>query len=393
MESEQVFSHELARRSVARAALHLGIDSMSEEALDVLADVLMNHMERIGRAMSNLVESSGRTSAHTNVLDAIDAINRTTSPVVHQLHYYATQPENGNGNGNENDNDNDATSAEHHQSTISAKQSSSSSSSSSLLSWQDLASFCFGPKWKNAPTTRVAGGGKGIASETNSGWVAPYLDEVLHFPLASENCANPHPLGPHAAMSLHQHVTAGSKPVLEQVPDAVFLQNEWGGAGQVEEVTMKTDSHTTPNTQKGNKDKKNKEASTGSLEPNTKRIKTDDGLKDAIIPPTTTKHTYIPNFFPPFPDSLQHNPRTIVETEDTTADNVDDPTAVRSSLVELRHEVYWGGIDEAPVILPGRSGGTTSAGSGPPTTTINPLARASVNRVSKILEGSMDQMN
>jgi hypothetical protein len=44
---DDVYSHEVARRSVARAALHLGLDSMSEEALDVLGDVLLTYLQRV----------------------------------------------------------------------------------------------------------------------------------------------------------------------------------------------------------------------------------------------------------------------------------------------------------------------------------------------------------
>jgi hypothetical protein len=44
---DNVYSHQVARRSVARAALHLGLDSMSEEALDVLGDVLLTYLQRV----------------------------------------------------------------------------------------------------------------------------------------------------------------------------------------------------------------------------------------------------------------------------------------------------------------------------------------------------------
>ena len=341
MDSEQVYIHELARRSVARAALHIGIDDISEEALDVLADVLMNHVERIGKCMSKLVESSGRTSAHTNILDAIEAIRMTTSPVVNQLHH-KQQP----------DTDNPY-------------------QISTTVTWEQLASFCFGPTWNQTGRVAAAGGGKGVASET-SGWVAPYIEEVLHFPTASDRCANPHPLGPHAGLSLHNHVVK-EQVGLDLIPDGVFLQKEWGVLGE------KTISVT----------KDNADASDG---PAPKKAKTDKTVNESNTP-KKSKPSYIPRFFPPYPESYQHATRTIVETEDTIANNADDATAIRSSLVDLRGSIYWGAIDTisvSPSVLPGRKSAKTEE---MPTAIINPLARASVNRVSKILEGSLDQMN
>lgn len=46
-EKDKQYSHEIAKRSVARAALHLGITSMSSEALDVMGDALITFLERI----------------------------------------------------------------------------------------------------------------------------------------------------------------------------------------------------------------------------------------------------------------------------------------------------------------------------------------------------------
>ena len=341
MDSEQVYNHEIARRSVARAALHIGIDDISEEALDVLADVLMNHVERIGKYMSKLVESSGRTSAHTNILDAIEAIRMTTSPVVNQLH--------------------------HKQQT----DTDSPYQISSTVTWEQLASFCFGPTWNQTGRVAAAGGGKGIASEI-SGWVAPYLEEVLHFPTASDHCANPHPLGPHAGLSLHNHVVK-EQVGLDQIPDGIFVQKEWGALDEKKISTMKNDA----------------EAIDG---PAVKKAKLESTANESNAP-KKPRPSYIPKFLPPYPESFQHATRTIVETEDTIASNADDATAIRSSLVDLRGSMYWGAMDSVsatPAVLPGRR---STQAEEMPTATINPLARASVNRVSKILEGSLDQMN
>jgi len=83
---EDVYSMELARRAVARAAIHLGIESMSERTLDVLADVLLSYLSRTGSALSHLVESSGRTSAHANVLDALQASEIVSAPAVQRVY-------------------------------------------------------------------------------------------------------------------------------------------------------------------------------------------------------------------------------------------------------------------------------------------------------------------
>ena len=83
---EDLYSMELARRAVARAAIHLGIESMSERTLDVLADVLLSYLSRTGSALSSLVESSGRTSAHANVLDALQASEMVSAPAVQRVY-------------------------------------------------------------------------------------------------------------------------------------------------------------------------------------------------------------------------------------------------------------------------------------------------------------------
>lgn len=83
---DPIYAFEIARRSVGRAALHLGITTMTESTLDVLADVLLQYLSRTGKAMAHLVESSNRTSAHANVLDALQACQAVASPAVQRLH-------------------------------------------------------------------------------------------------------------------------------------------------------------------------------------------------------------------------------------------------------------------------------------------------------------------
>lgn len=64
----------LTQRTIARAALHLGIDTLPQNTLTVLQDALTHYLERVGRVMGNNVEIGGRASDHVNVLDAIRAV-------------------------------------------------------------------------------------------------------------------------------------------------------------------------------------------------------------------------------------------------------------------------------------------------------------------------------
>jgi hypothetical protein len=168
---DEIYSFEIARRVVGRAALHLGIDSMTEQALDVMADVLLQYLTRTGQALSHLVESSRRTSAHVNVLDTFQACQLVTSPAVGRLHLQEPEEEEeeilspttninsstsadgtslltSTNNGNSNTaNGGNASSSSTNPSNGSSMKSSQKSSSYSVTGWQGLAEFVFGPKW------------------------------------------------------------------------------------------------------------------------------------------------------------------------------------------------------------------------------------------------------
>lgn len=170
---DPVYSFEIARRAVGRAALHLGIDSMTEQALDVMADVLLQYLARTGHALSHLAESSRRTSAHVNVLDAFQATQLVASPAVGRLHLQEPEeeeeedmiaspapkisdgaaiegaPTNGNSSTNATASGPSVASSVpiNGSSTQSNSISSSSSSSRSSTGWKALASFVFGPNW------------------------------------------------------------------------------------------------------------------------------------------------------------------------------------------------------------------------------------------------------
>mmetsp|Transcript_23170 Transcript_23170/g.54782 ORF Transcript_23170/g.54782 Transcript_23170/m.54782 type:complete len:571 (-) Transcript_23170:185-1897(-) len=163
--NDSVYSFEIARRAVGRAALHLGIDSMTEQTLDVMADVLLQYLSRTGKAMSILAESSRRTSAHVNVLDAFQACQLVASPAVGRLHLQEPEEEEedmivtpsaktANGAGTEGSNGASGANAVGSPSAsvpsnggLTQPSNVSTSSSHSSTGWKGLAAFVFGPNW------------------------------------------------------------------------------------------------------------------------------------------------------------------------------------------------------------------------------------------------------
>mmetsp|Transcript_21140 Transcript_21140/g.29874 ORF Transcript_21140/g.29874 Transcript_21140/m.29874 type:complete len:518 (-) Transcript_21140:251-1804(-) len=246
---DEFFCHEIAKRSVARAALHLGVEYMSEEVLEVMGDVLLSYLAKVGRTISMAVESSGRTSAHVHVLDAIRAAESCTSPAVHRLHMMSAVATQGGTDAASTTANGGAAAAAVAATGGAGSNANGVSAASSLTrlgnTWQDLAVFCFGPDWKEQaikeqqqqqkeqysqqqqqiqaspnqvlPAQAGAGGGKNILAhgmngdsstlakekQQKQGWDVPYLDEVPEFPIASSACANPHRLSADVALSLH----------------------------------------------------------------------------------------------------------------------------------------------------------------------------------------------
>ena len=383
---DDVFNHEVAKRSVARAALHLGVDSMSEEALDVMGDVLLTYIQRVAKTISQMVESSNRTTAHVNVLDALRAVDMCTSPALHQIHMEGDE-----------------------------------SVGPSDVGWKDLASFIFGPDWmqrKEEVTQPEAGGKVGpssVANKAEKGWEAPYLDEIPHYPRASKACANPHRLGRHEALSLHGQMPSPTHEphpqTLTQLPDEIF-ELEWEKVLQPASKKKKADmDHKDAPPAKRVKLQDGKEASaTDEKEGN----KTEDGKVTAAtnerkphVDKAPPRPAYVPSFLPPFPKSgpgraiavadedivpLKSKTATPTTTTTTTvSSSTADPLNVRSSLVKMEQN-YWGsGWDAEPTKVP--------AGRRPPSETekekvekqkVAPLERPSLSRTSRILEGSMD---
>ena len=250
---DNIYCLELAQRSVARAALHLGIPSMTQETLAVLGDVLCQYMERLSAVLAQGVESSGRSTQHVHALDMLQAVELCTSPAVSRVHF--TNHGGGETGGakssdsvvttrqednrmEDQQNDKDSSSSQHQQQQHQQQQQHPPGA------WQGLAAFCFGPTWQEEPSTKEAqeeeaqllqlqqtGGAGGkvgpsalvteatsamqeeSAKDVQEGWRAPFPDEVVPFPLtaayashhtsggvavdvsgSSSRVSNPHPM-------------------------------------------------------------------------------------------------------------------------------------------------------------------------------------------------------
>lgn len=335
--------------------------------------------------MSSLVETSGRSSAHVSVLDAFQAAKVCTSPTALQLHTL------------EDDSDRPPPKRQLHQ-----------------PAWQDLADFIYGPNWQQPAKNKnddeeqlpqSLGQGKKMVrpeetKKTKAGWDAPYLDEVPPFPEATANCANPHKLPPSVALSLYPQPQDELEEAVEQdvtlelksLPDDIFV-TPWEEAGS---TTAKRPRE---------EEEEGKEDENG---PPTKRARINDQDTTKEPPPRAPKPektSYIPTFYPPFPQTQSSRLRRTVVDHDNKAVPLihrtlpeekqpqnDSMLNVRSSLVKMKTSQYWGsGWDAAPEaaslqVPPGRQSG----GSATDTPSVVPLGRASGSRVSRILEGSMD---
>jgi hypothetical protein len=413
---DPIYCFEIARRSVGRAALHLGIEGMTEEALDVMADVLLEYLGKLGNTLSHLVEASGRTSAHVNLLDTFQACQVVASSAVQRLHLVAAP-------GSED--------------LFGKSTAMSTTMGQNQPNWQGLASFCFGPKWqqeeKQPAMDSPAGGKRGpsytsthaTTAQSEGGWEAPYLDEVPPFPQAEDTCANPHPMPPHVGLSLHNDVDSDDdvQTILDEeeqqnktIPDAAFT-NSWGSLKLLLKGKRKSDAMDID-------EEKTSDAATSS-EPPTKKVKVlgadkkkqeDDEDKEqeekkpeqeVVVQPSTI----FPSFYPPAPTTklvVAAQGRTVVDgvTGVTTnpaaaaaaaAPPVDSKTlhsseiahGVRSSLVQLGQ--YWGsGWDADPKDKTPKLSVPLGRTEGENSTAVVPVGRASGSRVSRILEGSMD---
>jgi histone H3/H4 len=228
----------VARRAVARACLHLGIASASQEALDTLAELLLAYAERVAAAVSTSAEAGRRSTA--NVFDALHAVPLCTTPAVQRVYHTHGAGAGGLPAASPVDR-----SAEEAGDGGASPQPSSpavhprplhASDAAHDLSWKGLAAFMFGPGWeqplspeeleeqdggylrrergpgggpgggKVGPSSVLADGGfaggssladgeaavSGAAasgnghgiSESSRGWCAPYPDRLPRFPVS-----------------------------------------------------------------------------------------------------------------------------------------------------------------------------------------------------------------
>lgn len=157
----------IAQKSVARAALHLGIENITSDVLYVLADALLLYMDNVGSFTSHFVERDGYTdnyannmstsmmedncdldganvskrwSGHVNIFDLLHAIECCTSQAVNQVVI-----DNNNG-------------IRHNNSASSNNSKQKEGSSSHFYNhWESLAEFLFGKDWESIDVTNLEG--------------------------------------------------------------------------------------------------------------------------------------------------------------------------------------------------------------------------------------------
>ena len=394
---DEVFCHETARRAVARAALHLGIESMSVEAADTMAGILIAYLERIGQVIATNVEASGRSSAHVNFLDALRAVEVCTEPAVAAV-FQDSSAASQAGEVSQND-------KERYNHT-------------EQMSWKGLAAFCFGKQWREAKTTVTVTaaprgrGGKGVGEEvdandgdemdkdnevsTYQGWNAPYPEEVIPFPVAGPGVANPHAL-PEDLL------------VAEQVPDQLFNENGEKKRKRDDENDSKPPAKITRTEDNG--DAKDQDDKKDKMDIDTLL----GGGQPAAAEDDKYRPWYFPKHWPSFPRREVGTQALVVDNDaldgvgDDEIDDIlrdlegkppsakstshqTDPTrSVRTALVQMG----WGTMRE---VAGGKdnydlrvvAGAKLDAVPSTAPAQIVPLAKASVARVNRILEGSMD---
>lgn len=378
---DDLFTHEIAKRAVARAALALNVPVMTSEGWNVLADALCQYVSRIGQTMSHSVEASGRSSAHCNVWDAIQAIELCTSPAVARVHLDGSADE---------------------------TTRNGSSSSTNPQSWKSLASFMFGPKWiQSSSSSRSRSSSESgkvgpSASFSTGGWNAPFPEEVDRFPVASQpdRIANPHTLSDEAWKSLHGSGKSEQAGSFVHEHGNEIPTELWGLLSNGKRKDKKKDNESSQKRQR-------EEEGEGSLRKRVKLSETNDidaqarelaaSFNTAV---DSEEETTLPAFYPPFPRQTSQAAKLILDDTNMTVESaVEGGTTtaeVRSALLQLDDQVdevaatrtlgggHWGTTMKALKVPPGAPADAAS------TPAIVPLGRASVSRVSRILEGSMD---
>lgn len=432
---DDVYSFLVARRAVARAALHLGVQEMSHEALDTLADVLLAYLERFGKRLADAVESSGRSSAHTNALDALHAVELCTSAAVQRTHApnastLGSVSDAGLVNG---DDGNKGAQTTPFVSKTDPVQD---------MSWKGLAAFCFGPDWyrqsmqqqtevsggkgrsSNEAVSNAVGGkvgpsalesGDGTVEEEASkrlaGWNAPFPDEIPRFPLSILADEKQAALANSADGSDTQGSDAPEKqvfddPTIKDLPDGLFSQT-WGSLRK-QEATESAGASVPPAAIK----RKHDQTTRKEEERPTKRVRLNSNA--SAVPPRPERETaaeYVPDFYPAFPNPTDSIGRTVVELEETDRSggkpkatsqrltsrgagglvSSDHHDRVRSALVNIdQKDSYWGSSWDRTVEKIKVPAGQPEGEASPVKPQIQPVGKASSSLVSRVLEGSMD---
>ena len=371
-EKDKRYSLEIAKRSVARAALHLGITSMSSEALDVMGDALLTFLERLGGYISESAEVSGRSSSHVNILDALQGIECISGDILSKEAAL--------------------------ESTLEIQSEGVSNTVNGVNGvLEALATFGYGPNWR---------------MREENGWNAPYLDMIPSYPLLRQRQDKGH-----KATQYTQYTQCTQYKALEDEACVSVSVNKTSKNNAQERLDQALTS--IPDAFWGD-------------QPCQGANEEDRQEEEAFIPPTmttmTTKRrkvshdheTYVPSFLPPFPPFYTYQQfassgvLTLTQQRCVTDTNIMDSSVnVRRSLVQLHHTSYQDNTDinndddinndgdinndddinndvteDNQIVVP--LGVVNGDASSKDKHSVTALSKASGSRIPRILEGSMD---
>ena len=444
--SDSQYQAILTQRSIARAALHLGIETLPSNTLTVLQDALTQYIERVGRVISNNVEHSGRSSHHVNVLDAIRGVEDCALVDVTTYHKLCqTIMQNSIEKAEEEGKEADV-----------EKIKSITRSMGSNGEWETLAQFLFGDNFfedadnddeadEISSSARESGkfAGKAAREQASAkaindsarGWNAPLdeYDSLVSFPIyrvgkravssqSAENGASLYRPNEYGSVGKALSNTGNGMAHSAFMNGYQAANNSSKGASDLDSkpsTKRKRDDDTQESDAKRSKTE-NGSASTkkNTKESDEKKGDTDKDLNGKKVSFTSGKGQandnnlssiseclpgYVPKFLPPFPPKHTYtkSSKPVIPAFQTF-----DTQDVKSSLVQLGNS-YWGSIPSdiqyetkeakkkegisikvtTQPLDPSRVGNTANKGL---KEAVKPISRASNARVSKILEGSMD---
>lgn len=393
----------LTQRSIARAALHLGIDTLPSNTLTVLQDALTQYIERVGRVMANHVENSGRSSHHVNVLDAIRAVEDCALVAAVDTSLSSPSEEGG--------------------------QQPKDSLVGYSGEWEDLVKFLYGsvdvlhskgavpgPRKRTGsiliqddhvnPMSSSSVGGSGSSSGKEEhgmgvGWYAPLddYDSIPFFPVELRNKDPQHSSGSRDSFKRKRGDNDDENVSFEE---NMFVSRK----RMKNNISQQQQQQPGTNAPKGQGSKERKQGSANFM---SQHQDISENTQRPSLP------SYVPNFLPPFPPKHTYTKSITlpkpVPMDEFRAQNV------RSSLVQLGRS-YWGALPVSKDTHVDRDGSSSSSSRGvfvkvktePLDVSalasesvdvgaggvemkgggVKPIVRASATRFSKILEGSMD---